>query len=184
MRNTIAALLICGAAVPAFAQDVSGARDASAKFTAALASGDAQTAASYLTDDAVALPPGRAPINGKAEIQRFLGNMTRAVKNLKYTSEDVKPIDADTVREVGTFAFKMRDNDVDGKYLLVWTRVGSDWKVAADMWNRSAAGGGKGGRGGRTPGAAGTAGGAGRNGGAGGAGGAGGTGNVGGPDEE
>lgn len=154
MRNTIAALLICGAAVPAFAQDVSGARDASAKFTAALASGDAQTAASFLTDDAVALPPGRAPINGKADIQRFLGNMTHAVKNLKYTSDDVKPIDADTVREVGTFAFKMRDNDVDGKYLLVWTKVGSDWKVAADMWNRSANGGGKGGRGGRQGGGA------------------------------
>lgn len=173
MRNTIAALLICGAAVPAFAQDVSGARDASAKFTAALASGDAQTAASYLTDDAVALPPGRAPINGKAQIQQFLGNMTHAVKNLKYTSEDVKPIDENTVREVGTFAFKMREKDVDGKYLLVWTKVGSDWKVAADMWNRSANGGGeRGGRGGAG------AGGAGRNGGTGG------NGNGSGADEE
>ena len=149
MRNIIAALLICGAAVPAVAQDVSGARDASAKFTAALASGDAQTAASYLTDDAVALPPGRPPINGKAQIQQFLGNMTRSVKNLKYTPEDVKPIDDSTVREVGTFAFKMRDNDVDGKYLLVWTKVGGEWKVAADMWNRSATGGSKGGHGGR-----------------------------------
>lgn len=146
MRNLIAALLICGAAAPALAQDVSGARDASAKFTAALASGDAATAASFLTDDAVALPPGRAPINGKADIQRFLGNMTHAVKNLKYTSEDMKPIDADTVREVGAFGFKMRDKDIDGKYLLIWTKVGSDWKVAADMWNRSASGGGKGGR--------------------------------------
>ena len=147
MKSIIAALLICGASLPAVAQDVSGARDASAKFTAALGSGDAQTAASYLTDDAVALPPGRPPINGKAQIQQFLGNMTRSVKNLKYTSEDVKPIDDNTVREVGTFAFKMRDHDVDGKYLLVWTKVGSDWKLAADMWNRNATGGGKGGRG-------------------------------------
>ncbi|WP_165359475.1 YybH family protein [Lichenibacterium minor] len=155
MRNIIAALLVCGAAVPAFAQDVSGARDASGKFTAALSSGDAQAAAAYLTDDAVALPPGRAPINGKAEIQRFLGNMTHAVKNLKYTSEDVKAIDDNTVREVGTFAFKMRDKDIDGKYLLVWTKVGSDWKVAADMWNRSSTGGGKAGRGGRQGGGAG-----------------------------
>jgi ketosteroid isomerase-like protein len=170
MRTTIAALLICGTAMPAFAQDVSGARDASAKFAAALASGDAQTAASYLADDAVALPPGHAPINGKAQIQQFLGNMTHAVKNLKYTSDDVKPIDDNAVREVGTFAFKMRDNDVDGKYLLIWTKVGSDWKVTADMWNRSASAGGKGGRGGRAGGAAGSGGAAGRNGGTGGAG--------------
>ncbi len=145
MRITIAALLISVATLPAVAQDVSGARDASAKFTAALASGDAQTAASFLTDDAVVLPPGRPPINGKAQIQQFLGNMTRLVKNLKYTPEDVKPIDETTVREVGTFGFKLRDNDVEGKYLLVWTKVGSDWKVAADMWNRSASAGGKGG---------------------------------------
>ena len=183
MRLITAALLICGAAGPALAQDVSGARDASAKFTAALASGDAQTAASYLTEDAVALPPGRSPVNGKAQIQQFLGNMTRSVKNLKYTSEDVKPIDDNTVREVGTFAFKMRDSDVDGKYLLVWTKVGGDWKVAADMWNRSATGGngGNGGKGGRGAGNGGSAGGAGRNGGAGGAGG---TGNVGGAGDE
>ena len=67
-------------------------QEAGAKFTAALASGDAQTAASFFTDDAVALPPGRAPITGKADIQRFLGNMTHAVKNLKYVPDDVKPI--------------------------------------------------------------------------------------------
>ncbi|RYB04205.1 YybH family protein [Lichenibacterium ramalinae] len=147
MRKLLIALLLCGAAAPAVAQDVSGAREASGKFTAALASGDAQTAASFLTDGAVALPPGRGPINGKAQIQQFLGNMTRAVKNLKYTTDDLQPIDDNTAREVGTFAFKMQNNTVDGKYLLIWTKVGGDWKVAADMWNRSATGG-KGGRGG------------------------------------
>ena len=148
MRNLIAALLICGTAVPALAQDVSGVRDASAKFTAALAAGDAQTAGAFFTEDAVALPPGRGPVNGKAQIQQFLGNMTRVVKNLKYTPEDVRPIDDTTAREVGSFSFKMQSNDVDGKYLLVWTKVGGEWKVAADMWNRSAKAGGKGGRGG------------------------------------
>jgi uncharacterized protein (TIGR02246 family) len=149
MRNLIAALLICGTAMPALAQDVSGARDASAKFTAALASGDAQTAASFFTDDAIALPPGRAPITGKDNIQRFLGNMTHAVQNLKYTPDDVKALDDNSAREVGSFSFKMKNNSVDGKYLQVWTKVGSDWKVAADMWNRSSNGGGGGGKGGR-----------------------------------
>ena len=148
MRKLFVALLLSGAAAPALAQDVSGAREASGKFAAALASGDAQTAAGFFTDEAVALPPGRGPVNGKAQIQQFLGNMTRAVKNLKYTTDDVKPIDDNTAREVGTFSFKMQNNDVDGKYLLVWTKAGGDWKIAADMWNRSASGG-KGGRGGR-----------------------------------
>ena len=165
MRHIIVAALLSGLAVPAFAQDVSGARDASAKFTAALSSGDAQTAASYLADDAVALPPGRAPLNGKADIQRYLGNMTRAVKDLKYTSDNVTPIGDATAREVGTFAFKFKDKDVDGKYLLVWTKVGSEWKVSADMWNRNAPAGrgmnGRGGQGGRRGGGQGGADGAG-----------------------
>lgn len=152
MRKLIVALVVCGAVAPALAQDVSGAREASGRFTAALASGDAQTAASFFTDTAVALPPGRGPVNGKAQIQQFLGNMTRAVKGLKYTTDEVQPIDDNTAREVGSFSFKMQKNDVDGKYLLIWTKAGSDWKIAADMWNRSATGG-KGGRGGKAGGA-------------------------------
>lgn len=160
MRILIAALLIGGAAVPAMAQDASGARDASAKFTTALGAGDVATAASFLAEDAVALPPGREPLNGKADIQRFLGNMTRSVKDLKYTSEEVKPLDDGTAREVGTFSFKLQNNAVNGKYLLVWTKVGGDWKVAADMWNRSASGqGGQGGKGGGRRGAGGNKGG-------------------------
>ena len=147
MRNLLAAFLFCAAAVPASAQDASGARDASAKFTAALSGADAATAGSYFTDDAVALPPGRAPITGRPQIQQFLGGMTHAVKGLKYTTDELRPIDNDTAREVGSFSFKLQNNEVSGKYLLIWTKVGGDWKVAADMWNRNA--GGKTSRGGR-----------------------------------
>ncbi len=164
MRNLFAALLVCGAALPAMAQDASGARDASTKFTAALGAGDAATAGAFFADDAVALPPGRGPLNGKADIQRFLGNMTRSVKELRYVSEEVKPIDDATAREVGTFSFKMQNNDVSGKYLLIWTKAGGDWKIAADMWNRNSTGGGRqggkqGGQGSNRGGNAGTAGG-------------------------
>ena len=167
MRNLIAVTLICGTAMtalPAFAQDVSGAKDASQKFATALSSADAATAASFFTEDAVALPPGRAEISGRPQIQQFLGNMTHAVKNLKYTSESVTPISDTTAREIGSFSFTTqrqgKSNDVTGKYLLIWTKAGSDWKVAADMWNRS--GGGAGGKGGMKRG--GGAGGAGSNG--------------------
>lgn len=165
MRNLITALLVCGTAFPAMAQAVSGVREAGTRFTAALSSGDAATAASYFADDGVALPPGRAELNGKGQIQQFLGSMTRAVKDLKYVPEDVKQINDQTAREVGTFSFKPQKQggpDVTGKYLIIWAKVGGDWKITADMWNRSSAGGdggrqgaGKGGRqGGRKPGGA------------------------------
>ena len=156
MRNLIAVALACGTALcalPVLAQDMAGAKDASQKFTAALSSADAATASSFFTDDAVALPPGRAEITGRPQIQQFLGTMTRAVKDLKYTSESVTPINDSTAREVGSFSFKTqrqgKSSDVTGKYLLIWTKAGSDWKISADMWNRNgSAGGGGGGQGG------------------------------------
>ena len=156
MRIIIPTLLVCAAALPALAQDVSGARDASQRFTSALGAADAPTAASFFTDDGVVLPPGRGEISNRTEIQRFLGGMTHSVKDLKYMPESQKPLDDTTVREIGSFSFKQKQGgDVSGKYLIVWTKVGSDWKIAADMWNRSSqGGGGKGGKGGPRGGAA------------------------------
>ncbi len=154
MRISLTALFIFAAALPAMAQDISGAQQASQRFTAAMSGGDSTTAASLFADDAVALPPGRDAINGKSEIQRFLGNMSRSVKDLKYTSEDLKPIGDATAREVGSFSFEGKKQGaaaVTGKYLIIWTKAGSDWKIAADMWNRSGgAGGGKARQGGKS----------------------------------
>ncbi len=151
MRMTIAALLLCGVASPAFAQDVPGAKDASQKFTSAMSGGDAAAAASMFSDDAFVLPPGRAELKGKSEIQMFLNGMTHSVQNLQYTSEDIRPLGDSAAREMGTFSFKTRGRqggspqDVKGKYLIIWEKTGSDWKIAADMWNRD--GNGKGGQG-------------------------------------
>lgn len=149
MRNLIGALTLCAAVFPAAAQDASGARDASRRFIAALTSGDAAAAAGFFAEDGVALPPGRPALATRADIQRFLGNFARTVTDLKYVSEDQKAFGDGTVREVGTFSFtphRQGASDVAGKYLLIWTRVGGDWKIAADMWNRSGGpqGGGRG----------------------------------------
>jgi ketosteroid isomerase-like protein len=41
-------------------------------------------------------------------------------------------------REIGTFSLKTKESppkDVTGKYVVVWQRVGKDWKLAADIWN-------------------------------------------------
>jgi hypothetical protein len=39
-------------------------------------------------------------------------------------------------REIGTFSFKTKGpmpREVTGKYLVVWEKIGSDWKLAADI---------------------------------------------------
>ena len=142
MRVTTIALLLCGTAMPALAQDVS----AVSQFTSAMRGGDAASAAAMFTDDATVLPPGRAEISGKPQIQMFLGGMAHGVQNLQYTSEGIKPVGDSGAREVGSFSFKMKGRnggqaqDVAGKYLIVWERSGGDWKIAADMWNRNGGG--------------------------------------------
>ena len=152
MRMMTIAILLCGTALPALAQDQSAVRQASERFAAAMSGADAAAAASMFTDDAIALPPGRQEIRGKSSIQMFLNNMTRSVQDLKYTTEDIKPIGDVAARELGTFSFKTKGRngnnpqDVSGKYVIVWERSGSDWKISTDMWNRNGNGQGKGGQ--------------------------------------
>jgi hypothetical protein len=41
-------------------------------------------------------------------------------------------------REIGTFTFMTKGanpKEVTGKFVVVWEKSGSDWKLAADIWN-------------------------------------------------
>ena len=45
---------------------------------------------------------------------------------------------ASAAREIGTFSLKTKGStpqEVTGKYLVVWEKVGNDWKLAADIWS-------------------------------------------------
>ena len=56
----------------------------------------------------------------------------------KLTTLDVKPLGPSAAREIGTFSLKTKGSspkDVVGKYVVVWEKVGNDWKLAADIWN-------------------------------------------------
>ena len=56
----------------------------------------------------------------------------------KLTTLDVKPLGPSAAREIGTFNLKTkgpRPQEVSGKYVVVWEKVGNDWKLATDIWN-------------------------------------------------
>jgi len=41
-------------------------------------------------------------------------------------------------REIGTFSLTTKGQtpkEVTGKYVVVWEKVGRNWKLAADIWN-------------------------------------------------
>jgi uncharacterized protein (TIGR02246 family) len=95
--------------------------------------------ASLYTDDAIALPNGSAMVQGRAAIEAmWKGILAEHVGDPKLTTLDVKPLGPSAAREIGTFSLKTkgpRPQEVSGKYVVVWEKVGDDWKLATDIWN-------------------------------------------------
>jgi len=100
--------------------------------------GDFAGVASLYTTDATAFPPGSAMVQGAPAIGALWKSMAEQVTDPKLTTLDVRPLGASAAREIGTFSLKTKDptpKEVTGKYVVVWEKVGNDWKLAADIWN-------------------------------------------------
>src|SRR6516164_4840613 len=100
--------------------------------------GDFAGVASLYTDDATAFPPGSAMVKGRAAIAAMWKKMAEQAGDPHLTTLDVKPLGASAAREIGTFSLKTKGanpHEVSGKYLVLWEKIGNDWKLAADIWN-------------------------------------------------
>ena len=87
-----------------------------------------------------ALPQGSAMVQGGAAIGAMFKRMAERVGDPKLTTLDVKSLGPNTAREIGTFSFKTKapsPQEVTGKYVVVWGKVGNDWKLASDIWNEN-----------------------------------------------
>ncbi len=131
-----------GMASPVLAQGAArtAIEAANKRFMAALAKGDAAALASLYTEDAELFPPGAPPVKGKAGIQQYWkGAIDAGLKHLALTTRTVEA-HGDTAHEIGTAAMKDDAGAVTGtgKYVVIWKRVGSDWKLHHDIWNMDA----------------------------------------------
>jgi len=128
---------VLGLVAPAFAQRAS--IDAvNAKWIELFNKGDFDGVASVYTVDATAFPPGSAMVKGRAAIGAMWKSMAEQASDPKLTTIDVKRLGPAAAREIGTFSLKTKGptpKEVTGKYVVVWERVGGDWKLAADIWN-------------------------------------------------
>jgi uncharacterized protein (TIGR02246 family) len=109
-----------------------------AKWTEFFNKGDFAGIASLYTTDATAFPPGSAMVQGGAAIGAMWKSMAEQVSDPKVTTLDVKPLGPSAAREIGTFSLKTKGptpQEVTGKYVVVWEKVGNEWKLAADIWN-------------------------------------------------
>jgi uncharacterized protein (TIGR02246 family) len=102
--------------------------------------GDFAGIASLYTDDATAFPPGTAMVKGNAAIGAMWKGLAEQVSDPKVVTLDVKRLGPSAAREIGTFNLKTKGptpQEVSGKYVVVWEKVGEEWKLAADIWNDS-----------------------------------------------
>ena len=138
MRSTLVALVILlGLAAPAAAQKAQ-IEAANAKWMDFFNKGNFDGVASLYTADATAFPPGSAMVKGRPAIGAMWKGMAEQVTDPKVTTIDVKRLGPAAAREIGTFSLKTKSSppkEVTGKYVVVWERVGRDWKLATDIWN-------------------------------------------------
>ena len=133
----LAIALVVGLILPAFAQKAE-IEAVNAKWIEFFNKGDFTGIASLYADDATAFPPGSGMVKGRAAIAAMWKSMAEQVGDPKLTTLDVKPLGPSAAREIGTFTFMTKGanpKEVTGKFVVVWEKSGSDWKLAADIWN-------------------------------------------------
>jgi uncharacterized protein (TIGR02246 family) len=123
---------------PAVAQSKATIEKLNDVWTAAFNKGDAAAVAALYTEDAYVLPPGSAMVKGRAAIEAFWRQAAQQMSDAKLTTVDVLPLGRSAAREIGTVTLKTKSQppqEVVGKYVVVWRKVGRDWKLATDIWN-------------------------------------------------
>ena len=123
---------------PGLAQDRATIERLNARFTAAFNSGDFASAAALYTEDAYVLPPDAEIVRGRSSIRSFWAKAGEILSDVKLTTLEVNPLGNSAAREIGTFTARtkgLQPQDVGGKYVVIWQKVGDDWKITTDIWN-------------------------------------------------
>ncbi len=112
--------------------------EANAAWEAAWNAGDGAGIAALYTDDAMLLPPGGEPIEGREAIQAFWQTAVESGTQAALKTSELE-IHGDLATEVGSYVDTGADGaHVDhGKYMVMWKKVDGNWKLHRDIWNSS-----------------------------------------------
>ena len=128
-------LAISGSAV---AQDKAAIQKLTDQLTTGLNSGDAAAVAAIYSEDAYLLPPNSAMVQSREKIQEFWAADMPSFEQAKLTTENVKPLGENAVRELGSFTVKTKGDEPQarsGKYVIIWEKTGDEWLIESDIWN-------------------------------------------------
>lgn len=113
--------------------------DANRTFMETFARGDAAGLAALYSSAPRLLPPGSEMVSDRRGIQSvWQGAMDGGVKRAELSTLELEQ-HGDTRNEIGRYRLYGADGQLvdQGKYLVVWTREGGDWKLHWDIWNSS-----------------------------------------------
>jgi uncharacterized protein (TIGR02246 family) len=106
-----------------------------ADYAAAYNAKDAAKVAALYAEDALVMPPNEPMVKGRANIQARLQRELKENVTLQLTPTE-STISGSQAFEAGTATVKLPDGRTEKeKYLVVYKRVGSEWKIAFDIWN-------------------------------------------------
>lgn len=126
--------------MPAPAQDPA-IRQVADAYTAAMLAGDAAAAAALYRDDAIEMPPGVPPIQGRAAIEQYFRGMFGGCRFTEFALSHAElRASGDVAFAAGTSRATVTPNGGPsvteaGKYLVVLKRTGGAWKVAYSIHN-------------------------------------------------
>jgi uncharacterized protein (TIGR02246 family) len=112
---------------------------ANAECVAALEAGDAHAYAQHFADDSISLP-GRGPmVRGRVAIEEA---MEEAFGKVRFSDAEWETLETryngKTAYETGAYKFVVRPagrgtaQTLTGRYLVVWKKIGDQWKIAVD----------------------------------------------------
>lgn len=139
IATTVLGLML---AVPALAAEIpSWATQAAKQWEQALNKGDFVALAGLYAENASVLPPGAANIvTGRQAVQVYWQHaVASGLRNASVSPMDVE-VFGDAAREIGRFTAEEHDKQgqvhkIEGKYVVVWRKVGNDWRHDTDIWN-------------------------------------------------
>lgn len=136
----LAMVFTCGALKAAEKDDPRRAiEEANAAFAAAFGKGDAKGVAEMYTEGGQLLPPNEEIVAGRAAIEKFWrAAMAGGIVGLELTTTEIESF-GDSIVELGKATVFGKGAEVldQGKYVVLWKKVGGKWKLHRDCWNSS-----------------------------------------------
>ena len=105
------------------------------EFAAAYNAHDAAKVAAFYADDAVLMVPNEPMVKGRKSIEMYYNEeFGRGAVHLRLTPLE-SVVSGNRAFEMGSATVTLGPFSDDGKYIVIYKRVGRDWKIAYDIFN-------------------------------------------------